>query len=55
MVVSGGEAYVAQSPCPDGRCMAMGRISAQGRSIVCLPMEVSVVLEGPGQLDAVVY
>ena len=35
--------------------MAAGPISAQGRSIVCLPMEVSVVLEGPGQLDAVVY
>lgn len=55
VVVTAGEAYVAQSPCPDGCCMAAGRISAQGRSIVCLPMEISVVMEGAQQLDAVVY
>ena len=50
--IEGGEAFVSHSDCPDGSCMLMGRVSAGGESIICLPNRISItVLGGRGEVD----
>jgi hypothetical protein len=46
--VTEGRAHVVESPCPGRLCIAMGHIDAPGRSVVCVPNEVIVTIEGRG-------
>ncbi len=42
LVIEGGEAYIRSADCPDGLCVAIGRISMAGERIVCLPNKIIV-------------
>ena len=44
--VADGAVYVASSDCPNQDCVHSGAISRAGQSIVCLPEQVVVTLEG---------
>ncbi len=46
LVIEGGEAHVEDSTCPDLICQHHAPISKAGESIVCLPGQVSVTVEG---------
>jgi len=51
--VSGRTVRVAESDCPEQRCVRQGRISGAGQVIVCGPNRVVVRMAGQGELDAV--
>lgn len=50
--IEGGEVWVTDADCPDKTCVAVGRISRAGQSIVCLPSGVVVTITGEGDLQA---
>ena len=55
--VSADGAYVSHSDCPTQDCVHTGVIRRAGQSIVCLPVQVVVYLEGTpaaGQPDVIV-
>jgi hypothetical protein len=54
VTVEGGTVCVSGSPCPEHLCMAMGRISSPGETVVCVPNGVVVRVLGrpPGRTDA---
>ncbi len=55
--VSAAGAYVSSSDCPTQDCVHTGVIRRAGQSIVCLPAQVVVYLEGTpaaGQPDVIV-
>lgn len=55
LVISGGEAYMINSHCPDHTCENTGRIKYVGQTIICLPNKLSVTVRGetPGGVDLV--
>jgi hypothetical protein len=58
ITVSGGEARIVESPCPNKTCIAAPGISHKGEWNACLPNRVIIRIEGnedAGGLDAVVY
>ncbi len=54
VTVSGGEARVTSSDCPDKVCEKTGAISKAGEIIVCAPNRVSVKVSGEAEFDAFV-
>ena len=54
--ISGDGVYVSDSDCPTQDCVHTGVITRAGQSIVCLPAQVVVHLEGtaPGAPDVIV-
>jgi hypothetical protein len=42
VIIENGEAYMLDSPCPNKVCIAMGRISESGDSIICIPNRVYI-------------
>lgn len=46
ITVTGSGVSVAESDCPGGDCLRTGQITKAGQSIVCLPEQVIVTLEG---------
>ncbi|MBQ1947168.1 MAG: NusG domain II-containing protein [Clostridia bacterium] len=54
VVIENGEVYVEEAVCPDHLCEKHAPIRQAGRSIVCLPSQIVVSLEGTGQVDAIV-
>ena len=42
VVIENGEAYMLESPCPNKVCIAMGRISEPGDTIICIPNRVYI-------------
>ena len=54
VVVRDGKAFVTDMTCPDRLCEKMGKISASGNSVVCLPNRLAVTVEGGEEVDAVV-
>ncbi len=48
----GESVWVADSDCPTQDCVHTGRITKAGQSIVCLPAEVVIHLEGAAAADA---
>lgn len=52
ITVKGGRIAVTESTCPGGDCMRSGWQDTSGRSIVCLPNRVEIVLNGDGDVDA---
>ena len=65
LVITGGEAFVAESDCPDKSCVHTSPITADsplGKSIVCIPNRVTITIDVSdkasysqnGEVDAVV-
>ncbi len=52
VLVSRGRVCVSESSCPDGLCMARGTIARTGETIVCLPAQVVITIEGGEEADA---
>ena len=52
VVIFAGEARVSACNCPDGVCVASGRISKSGESILCAPAGVTLRVVGKGESDA---
>ncbi len=52
LVIENGYAYMSHASCPDKLCIRQGKISAAGRSIVCLPDRVVVSVKGEDEYDA---
>ena len=46
LVISGGEAWMADASCPDHICVNSGKVSLEGQSIVCLPNKTIVSIVG---------
>ena len=51
--VKDGRVAVTESDCPDKICVNTGFVSGRGRTIVCVPERVAVVLSGEGEADVV--
>lgn len=49
-----GKVRILSSPCPNHTCMR-GSISRYPESLVCLPNDVIVQIEGEGETDAVTF
>lgn len=45
LTISGGKAYMSYADCPDHTCKNMGKISAIGEKIICLPNRVMVEIK----------
>ncbi len=46
--IENGSAYVSTSDCPDGVCVASGRISRSGETVICAPAGVRLQVKGGG-------
>ncbi len=58
VVISGGKAFIQDSPCRDKICIQMGKISGHRQWIACLPNKVIVSIgggPGEGKPDEVSY
>lgn len=51
LVIEDGEAYVREASCPDGVCSSHKPINIVGESIICLPNQVVVSIEGGVSAD----
>lgn len=51
LVVENGQAHVEDSTCPDLICQHHAPVDKAGESIICLPGQVSITVEGGGDLD----
>ena len=56
LIISDGTARITQASCPDHVCVNSGAIRYEGETIVCLPNETIVTIEGAAAsvFDAVV-
>ena len=55
--IRNGEATIIEADCPDGLCVKQKAISKQGESLICLPHQLVITVEGadaPG-IDAMTY
>jgi len=58
ILIRGGQAFVAHSPCRDKLCMSMGHVSQTGGWIACLPNRVFIKIDNSGMekdVDAATY
>jgi hypothetical protein len=58
--IGGGEARVAESPCPNKICVKTGRVRHAHGEIICVPAHLLVAIEGAsggkeGGVDAVTF
>ena len=54
VVIENGEVFVKESDCPDGVCVAGGRISKSGETILCAPAKILLTVKGgDGNVDFV--
>jgi hypothetical protein len=51
--VAGGKIRMLEANCPEQICVKQGWIQEPGASIVCLPGEIIIHLDGPAAVDAV--
>lgn len=54
ITVKNGKVSVTFTDCPGGDCHKTGWIGSAGRSIVCLPNHMEIVITGEASVDAVV-
>lgn len=52
LVICDGQAYIKEADCPDGLCIKQGSISQNGQSIICLPHQLVITIEGEDGTDA---
>ncbi len=54
ILIENGSAYVSESSCPDGVCVASGRISRAGQTVLCAPAGILLTVKGgDGHVDFV--
>ena len=53
LIIRNGEAWVEEASCPDKLCIGMGHIRRSGQSIICLPNEVVIEIQGGPAEDSV--
>lgn len=54
IVVEGGMAFMKEASCPDQICIRQGKIKKKNETVVCLPNQVLIEIEGgQEELDAV--
>ena len=55
LVIKDGKVSIDEADCPNQLCVKRGAIRYQGESIICLPHEVVIEIEGPetGALDGI--
>ena len=54
VVIGNGEVFVKESDCPDGVCVAGGRISKSGETVLCAPAKILLTVKGgDGNVDFV--
>lgn len=51
--VAGGKIRMLEANCPEQICVKQGWIGDPGASIVCLPGEIVIHIDGPAAVDAV--
>ena len=51
--VDGTRVRMAEAPCAAGTCVKQGWIAHPGQSVVCIPGEIMIRIEGAAPLDAV--
>lgn len=52
--ITDGKAFVRESDCPDGVCVASASVSKTGETIICAPAGVSITVKGgEGDVDFV--
>lgn len=54
VAVKNGKISVTFTDCPGGDCHKTGWIGSAGRSIVCLPNHMEIVIAGEASVDAIV-
>lgn len=58
VIISGGEAYISESPCEDKLCILMGSITKSGQWAACMPNRVFISIEGgadEAEIDVLSY
>lgn len=53
LIIENGEVWLNDASCPDQLCVHQGKIRYVGESIICLPNQVSVTIEGEPEEDGV--
>ena len=48
IAVENGKIFVKDSNCPDGICVSYGKVNTAGRSIICLPHNLKIIITGGG-------
>jgi len=51
--IDGGRIRIMQSPCQEQICVRQGWISQPGQSVICMPGEIVIRIEGAAPVDAV--
>ena len=51
--VKNGKIAITQSDCPDKVCVKTGEISKKGETIVCVPNEIVITIEGEQEVDTI--
>ena len=51
--VENGEIFIEEAQCPDSVCIKTGKISREGESIICVPNQIVITIEGDSSVDAV--
>ena len=56
IVIENGQVWIDQADCPDKLCVKQGKISKGGRSIICLPHKLTILVQADSkqEYDAVV-
>ncbi|ACF14559.1 hypothetical protein Ctha_2107 [Chloroherpeton thalassium ATCC 35110] len=53
--IKNGAVSVAETSCRHKTCVQMGTVKEAGRSLVCIPNQITVALSGSGKNDAIVF
>lgn len=51
--INGKKVRIVESPCPDQVCVKQGWISSPGQSIICVPGNIIVYIQGESTVDAI--
>lgn len=55
LIIENGKAYIGEASCPDKLCVNQGKISTNGKALVCLPNKtvITVYSHNDGEVDFV--
>ncbi len=55
LIIENGKAYIGEASCPDKLCVNQGKISTNGKALVCLPNKtvITVYSDNDGEVDFV--
>ena len=55
IVIEGGLVRMEEADCPGGDCLRQGSKRIVGQTIVCLPHQLLITIEGKGDYDVITY